>query len=59
MAAGPVEPSMAGFWKSCWGLRRSDPLCLTEYDIVACQYVGFCEMIFKARKPLTSGPRTA
>jgi dolichol-phosphate mannosyltransferase len=29
------------------------------YEILDCQYVGFCEMIFKARKPLTSGPRTA
>jgi dolichol-phosphate mannosyltransferase len=23
------------------------------YEILACRYVGFCEMIFKARKPLT------
>ena len=29
------------------------------YGILDCRYVGFCEMIFKARKPLTSGPRPA
>jgi len=29
------------------------------YEILDWKYVGFCEMIFKARKPLASGPRTA
>jgi len=29
------------------------------YEILDCQYVRFCEMIVKARKPLTSGPRRA
>src|SRR5438309_4339409 len=29
------------------------------YEILDCRYVGFCEMIFKARKPLKSGPRPA
>ena len=24
------------------------------YDVVECRYVGSCEMIFKARKPLTA-----
>ena len=28
-------------------------------EILDCRYVGFCEMIFKARKPLKSGPRPA
>jgi len=26
----------------------------TGYEILDCQYVGFCEMIFKARKPISS-----
>ncbi len=26
------------------------------YEILACQYVGFCEMIFKARKPVVLKP---
>jgi dolichol-phosphate mannosyltransferase len=34
-------------------------LLAAGYDILNCQYVGSCEMIFKARKPLASGPRTA
>lgn len=29
------------------------------YEIVDCQYVGFCEMIFKARKPPISDPSRA
>jgi len=29
------------------------------YEILDCQYVRFCEMIFKVRKPLASGPRRA
>jgi hypothetical protein len=26
------------------------------YEILECRYVGFCEMIFKARKPAASSP---
>jgi dolichol-phosphate mannosyltransferase len=35
------------------GLR--DRLQAAGYEILECRYVGFCEMIFKARKPRASG----
>ena len=34
-------------------------LLAAGYEILDCQYVGFCEMIFKVRKPLTAGLRSA
>jgi hypothetical protein len=29
------------------------------YEVEGCQYVGFCEMIFKARKPAAAAPAAA
>jgi ubiquinone/menaquinone biosynthesis C-methylase UbiE len=29
------------------------------YEVLECRYVGFCEMIFKARKPLAVHPKAA
>ena len=35
----------------------TDRLLTAGYEILDCRYVGFCEVIFKARKPFASNPR--
>jgi hypothetical protein len=34
--------------------KLAERLRFGGYEILDCRYVGFCEMIFKARKPLGS-----